>query len=182
MNGKASEHVAAYRNNGEANIELRMLPEYFENKRVKKEYAKYWEEYQVGAAEIAMVDTFAQNPGLEYDASYNGLRKTIANDRYNLIKEYKGSAMFEVINTYSYYGRLSDAEETWAWIIDETSGGIQHGRSYYNRDAILLGGRTREFMVRGSTWKAGELSGVFAIIEHSGGGDLDSGFRPTIVL
>lgn len=172
MNGGSWERVASYFANGDINITLYGTTTYFDSttKEIKAEYAKYWEEYEVSDLEKQSVIDGLWNE----DSSYNSTRMQITEDRYNLMKNYKGDAMYEVISTYLYYGKTISEEYT--WLKDEVSSASQYqGGTYYNSDYILIGNCALPFVYRGGGWYDNSGAGVFAT--GATGGDASGGLR-----
>jgi len=175
LNGGAWEYIAAYWDNGNGNLTNNGTSTYFTSNKVKEEYAKYWNRYEVSQNEITQM-----NAGLwNQDLTYNNIRKAITTDRYNLMKDIKGDAMYEVINTYSYHGKKTDGN--YDWLMDESSSSSQHGRTYYNNDFALIGNTSFPFLPRGGYWNSGTSAGVFASNGNYGSAYYNIGFRAVLV-
>lgn len=186
LNSGAWEYVAAYYDNGNSILSSQGL-ESFSNNKLKSEYAKYWDKYEVGNDEKTIYGPDnsklwdLDNSDTSKITATNEIRKRITTERYNLMKSIMGDAMYEVINTYSYYGKKSNGDRD--WLIDTTATGAQYGKCYYNSDYALIGNCALPFLERGGDWWDGSGAGVF----NSDGGaygyaDLDSGFRPVLAV
>ena len=155
LNGGAWERVAAYWDNGNGNLSGQGTSEVFPSNKLNTDYEKYWDKYEVSENEIMQM-----NDGLwEKDASANGIRKTITDEKYNMMKNTKGDAMYETINTYSYYGK--NLSNNYTWLLTETDTSSNHGRSYYNSDLVLFGNCNFTFFYRGGGWNEGVMAGIF---------------------
>ena len=176
MNGGAWEFVAAYWDNGNGNLSGQGTSTYFENNKLKEEYTKYWDKYEVSQEEINQMNAGLWNK----DNTYNNIRKSITDDRYNLMKDIKGDALYEVINTYSYYGKKTDGNYEWGMDLSYSSG--QYGRTYYNDDYALIGNISLPFLRRGGDWWTGPRAGVFASHGNYGNASYGSGFRLVVVV
>ena len=174
LNGGAWEYVAAYWDNTNGNLSGQGLTA-FTNNKLKEEYTKYWDKYEVSQNEITQM-----NDGLwDKNNTFNNIRKSITTDRYNLMKNIKGDAMYEVINTYSYFGKKTDGNYEWG--MDESYSSAQYGSSYYNNDYALIGNCSRPFLFRGGYWWGGSDAGVFASDGYYGYTGYGVGFRPVLV-
>ena len=175
LNGGAWEYVAAYWDNTNGNLSGQGLTA-FTNNKLKEEYTKYWDRYEVGATEIekAKNDDFWNS-----DSNSNPTRKSITTDRYNLMKNIKGDLMYEVINTYSYYGK--NASNDYAWLnINDDSGTPE--TVFYNSDYALIGNCLRPFLLRGGNWGCSAFAGVFASDGDGGYANFSVGFRPVLAV
>lgn len=185
LNGGAWEFVAAYYDNGNGILSSQGL-ESFSNNKLKSEYAKYWDKYEVGNDEKTIYGPDnsklwdLDNSDTSKITATNEIRKRITTERYNLMKSIMGDAMYEVINTYSYYGKKANGDRD--WLIDTTATGAQYGKCYYNGDYALIGNCAQPFLVRGGHWWNGSGAGVFNSGGHSGGADCGSGFRPVLAV
>ena len=185
LNGGAWEYVAAYYDNGNSILSSQGL-ESFSNNKLKSEYAKYWDKYEVGNDEKTIYGPDnsklwdLDNSDTSKITATNEIRKRITTERYNLMKSIMGDAMYEVINTYSYYGKKSNGDRD--WLIDTTATGAQYGKCYYNSDYALIGNCALPFLIRGGGWWDGSGAGVFASIGHSGGAYYNGGFRPVLAV
>ena len=121
----------------------------------------------------------------------------VAKERVETNKNRKGDAFTEVINTFSYYGRLSVAYgtnakwETTTWLLaTEKNGEIttndnvlwKHGTALYNNDYVLVGCYDLPFVRRGGNWNNGTNTGVFAFNGNNGNANNNNGFRPVVVV
>ena len=175
LNGGAWEYVAAYYDNGNGYLSGQGLTA-FTNNKLKEEYTKYWDRYEVGATEI---EKAKNNVFWDSDSNSNPTRKSITTERYNLMKNIKGDAMYEVINTYSYFGKKTDGN--YDWLMGENYSSTQYGRSYYNDDFVLIGNCSQPFLLRGGSWWNGSYAGVFASVGDYGYTYNNVGFRPVLV-
>ena len=91
-----------------------------------------------------------------------------------------GDAMYEVINTYSYYGKKANGDRD--WLIDTTATGAQYGKCYYNGDYALIGNCAQPFLLRGGSWWNGSYAGVFNSYGDYGYADNNDGFRPVLAV
>ena len=176
LNGGAWEYVAAYWDNGNGNLGGQGTGTIFTSNKLKAEYEKYWNKYEVSETEIAEMNAGLWNK----DNTANSIRKSITDDRYNLMRNIKGDAMYEVINTYSYYGKKTD--NNYEWGMDLSYSGAQYGKTYYNNDFALIGNSLRPFLFRGGNWWVGSSAGVFASGGINGDADTLNGFRPVLVV
>ena len=185
LNGGAWEYVAAYYDNGNSNLSSQGL-ESFSNNKLKSEYAKYWDKYEVGNDEKTIYGPDnsklwdLDNSDTSKITATNEIRKRITTERYNLMKSIMGDAMYEVINTYSYYGKKTNGDRE--WLIDTTSDTYQYGQCYYNSDYALIGNCARPFLIRGGRWWDGSGAGVFASYGYYGYAYYDYGFRPVLAV
>ena len=185
LNGGAWEYVAAYYDNGNSILSSQGL-ESFSNNKLKSEYAKYWDKYEVGNDEKTIYGPDnsklwdLDNSDTSKITATNEIRKRITTERYNLMKSIMGDAMYEVINTYSYYGKKSNGDRD--WLIDTTATGAQYGKCYYNSDYALIGNCALPFLVRGGSWWYGSYAGVFYSSGDYGHANDDFGFRPVLAV
>ena len=177
LNGGAWEYVAAYWDNGNGNLGGQGTGTIFTSNKLKAEYEKYWNKYEVSETEIAEMNAGLWNK----DNTANSIRKSITDDRYNLMRNIKGDAMYEVINTYSYYGKKTDNSYDWGFDLSYSSAQY-NGRTYYNNDFALIGNCSLPFLRRGGLWWDGSSAGVFASIGDNGYAYGDVGFRPVLVV
>ena len=185
LSGGAWEKVAAYYDNGQSNISSQGTTTYFSssNNKLKEEYEKYWDKYEIGSKERT-------NGGTLYNAQYsednNKAIREIADERYEKMKEKKGDSMYEVMKyqTYSYFGKLNDGKNSNSWINYPITAptGSSMGTTIYNGDIALLGNCTYTFMHRGAYWSNGTGTGIFASFDHTGSTYAYAGFRPVIVV
>ena len=133
---------------------------YFEENKLKAEYEKYWDKYEVDEEE--KTETSWEND--------NEKIKELAEKRLNLMKDVKGVGMYDVKNTFSFYGK---ANGSWNWITDVQGTNTQYGVGIYNNDSILVGNISRPFLLRGGGWRNSSVAGVFASYGF-GGGAVDS--------
>lgn len=185
LNGGVWEYVAAYYDNGNSILSSQGL-ESFSNNKLKSEYAKYWDKYEVGNDEKTIYGPdnsklwHLDNSDTSKITATNEIRKRITTERYNLMKSIMGDAMYEVINTYSYYGKKSNGDRD--WLIDTTATGAQYGKCYYNSDYVLIGNCALPFLVRGGNWWNGSTAGVFGSYGYNGYANIDGGFRPVLAV
>lgn len=185
LNGGAWEYVAAYYDNGNSILSSQGL-ESFSNNKLKSEYAKYWDKYEVGNDEKTIYGPDnsklwdLDNSDTSKITATNEIRKRITTERYNLMKSIMGDAMYEVINTYSYYGKKSNGDRD--WLIDTTATGAQYGKCYYNSDYALIGNCALPFLGRGGGWWDGSGAGVFSSYGSYGDAGGSVGFRPVLAV
>ena len=185
LNGGAWEYVAAYYDNGNSILSSQGL-ESFSNNKLKSEYAKYWDKYEVGNDEKTIYGPDnsklwdLDNSDTSKITATNEIRKRITTERYNLMKSIMGDAMYEVINTYSYYGKKSNGDRD--WLIDTTATGAQYGKCYYNSDYALIGNCALPFLGRGGSWWNGSGAGVFYSYGDYGYAYYSVGFRPVLAV
>ena len=175
MNGGAWEYVAAYWDNENSNLSYYGTDEYFKGNKINEKYSKYWEKYEVSENEKEQMKGGLWNK----DNTFNNERKKIAEERYNLMKNVKGDAMYEVINTYSYYGKKTDGN--YEWLMDLTASSAQYGRAYYNNDYVLIGNCSLPFLRRGGGWWGSTSAGVFASYGSYGVPNDDGRFPSRVV-
>ena len=176
LNGGSWERVAAYWDNGNGNLSGQGTSTVFPSNKLNSAYAKYWDRYEVSENEITQMKNGLWGKG----ASENSTRKLITDDRYNLMKNIKGDAMYETINTYSYYG--INSSNKYEWLLTATDTSANFGRSYYNIDLSLLGNCEFTFLVRGGIWANGFNAGVFHCMCLDGATSNYYGFRPTLIV
>ena len=185
LNGGAWEYVAAYYDNGNGILSSQGL-ESFSNNKLKSEYAKDWDKYEVGNDEKTIYGPDnsklwdLDNSDTSKITATNEIRKRITTERYNLMKSIMGDAMYEVINTYSYYGKKANGDRD--WLIDTTATGAQYGKCYYNSDYALIGNCARPFLIRGGAWWNGSCAGVFGSDGDYGDAYYNDGFRPVLAV
>ena len=182
LNGGTGEYVAAYCANKNSNISAYGTTTYFENNELKTEYKKYWDRYEVSEDEIEY--SKSEENLWNKDRTYNNERKKVTDLRYDLMKNIKGDAMYEIIREYSYYGKVANDsnKETYAWLVDVDDTTTTYGKSYFNSDNVLIGICSRPFLIRGGNWWGGTLAGVFASSGGSGGEGYYLGFRPSVIV
>ena len=160
--------------------------ECFSNNKLKSEYAKYWDKYEVGNDEKTIYGPDnsklwdLDNSDTSKITATNEIRKRITTERYNLMKSIMGDAMYEVINTYSYYGKKANGDRD--WLIDTTATGAQYGKCYYNGDYALIGNCALPFLARGGSWWDGSRAGVFGSYGAFGYAYVSGGFRPVLAV
>ncbi len=162
MCGGAWEYVAAYYDNQNGNLETNGTPAYFEGNKLKTGYEKYWDKYEVDEEEKTANLNEIDNTKI----------KNLAEERLNLMKDVKGVGMYDVKNTFSFYGK---ANGSWNWITDVQGTTTQYGVGIYNNDSILVGNISQPFLLRGGWWIDNTYAGVFA--SDGGLGDAYSGQR-----
>ncbi len=161
MCGGAWEYVAAYYDNQNGNLETNGTPAYFEGNKLKTGYEKYWDKYEVDEEEKTANLNEIDNTKI----------KNLAEERLNLMKDVKGVGMYDVKNTFSFYGK---ANGSWNWITDVQGTTTQYGVGIYNTDSILIGNISHPFLLRGGGWYHSTGAGVFASYGYGGvaGSDL----------
>ena len=149
LNGGAWEYVAAYWNNENGNLSGQGTTKYFVENKLKPEYEKYWDKYEVSKRE----KDEDENGLWDKDNNFNNVRKEITDDRFNLMKNKKGDAMYEVIRAgeYSYYGKKSDNKLGWIKDVIPPND-AQYGTTCYNNDFALIGNCTQSFLRHGGAW------------------------------
>ncbi len=171
LNGGAWEYVAAYWDNETGNISSHGTSKYFAGNKLKSEYEKYWDKY-----EVSQKEKDEDKKGLwNKDNTFNNIRKEITDNRFNLMKNKKGDAMYEVTKEgeYSYYGKKVDNKYEWIKDITPPSE-TQYGSTCYNNDYALIGNCALPFLLRGGSWWNSSYAGVFASYGYYGG---DSSIR-----
>ena len=156
LNGGAWEYVAAYWDNRDNNLSVEGTATIFKNNKLNSKYEKYWNKYEVSEAEITEMKAGLWNK----DNKANSIRKSITDDRYKLMRKIKGDAMYEVINTYSYYGKKID--NNYEWGMSESYSSAEWGKTFYNDDYVLIGNCSRPFLLRGGSWWNGSRAGIFS--------------------
>ncbi len=149
MCGGAYEFVAAYYDNKNDNIGTNGTTTYFEENELKAEYEKYWDKYEVDEEEKTATSWENNNQKI----------KELAEERLKLMKDIKGVGMYDVKNTFSFYGKI---EGSWAWMTDVTTKG--NGVGIYNNDITLVGNISRPFLLRGGCWGDGPDAGIFTSV------------------
>ena len=176
MNGGAWEYVAAYFDNGNNSLNW-YAPSVFVNGKLKSGYEKYFDKYLVSTDEIkACTDNL-----WGMDSSQNARRKSITKERFDLMKNIKGDAIYEITleNEYSYYG-INGAGH-YAWLMDISHPSSQHGKCVYNSDFALIGNTALTFIHRGGGWWNSGSSGIFANGALYGRGERYTTFRPVLI-
>lgn len=174
LNGGIWEIVAAYWNNGNSILSEHGTTIIFPNNSLNSVYTKYWDKYEVSENEITQMNNRLWNK----DASENSTRKSITDDRYNLMKNIKGDAMYEITNIYSYYGKDSNNKYTW---IEIPTGMSQN----YNSDFARIGNTSLPFIGRGGYWANNDSAGIFAFYGFGANYNAATsfiGFRPTLTI
>lgn len=167
MNGGANERVASYLNNGSSNLR----GQYFKNNKLKEEYTKYWDKYEVSEEEktnkIQVADlgdgitevtqgqlwkvTKTVNGSVVDTAAWNEARYRITKATYNLMANNKGDAMYEVAANNSYYGVWYNTNtNVWAWnsMMEKDSANTGVGRCW-NGSYIMIGHAALCYVYRG---------------------------------
>ena len=176
LNGGAWEYVAAYWDNENGNLSGQGTNKFFTLNKLKSGFAKYWDKYEVSQEEIK-----CNKDGLwNADKSRNQDRMNITKARYDKMANIKGDGMYEVINTYSYYGKNDKNEYNWG--ISKEYKDSEHGRTFYNSDCCLFGHCNLPFLFRGGSWWYGIGSGLFASNGYYGYAAATAAFRPVLVL
>lgn len=174
LNGGIWERVAAYWNNGDSKLSEHGTTIIFPNNSLNSVYTKYWDKYEVSENEITQMNNGLWNK----DASENSTRKSITDDRYNLMKNIKGDAMYEITNIYSYYGKDSSNNYTWIEITTDMS-------QNYNSDFARIGNTSIPFLGRGGYWANKDSAGIFAFYGFGANYNAATsfiGFRPTLTI
>ncbi len=159
LNGGAWEYVAAYWDNETGNISSQGTSKYFTENKLKPEYEKYWDKY-----EVSQKEKDEDRKGLwDKDNTFNNIRKEITDNRFNLMKNKKGDVLYEVIKAgeYSYFGKKADNNYEWKKDVTPPSV-IPYGSTCYNKDYALIGNCAQSFLLRGGGWGDGNYAGVFA--------------------
>ena len=176
--------MAAYFDNSSTYLKSYGTSTYFDGNKLNSDYAAYWDKYEVDSNEIGDSGKTIWNNQSE-DGNKDVYK--LAKQRVNLMKNIKGDAMYEVINTFSYYGwygntytvNNSDGTQTnyeeyeyhnWFTGSEDENGNIdtgdkklwKYGTTFYNNDLALIGGHYRPFLLRGGYWDGGAYAGVFA--------------------
>ena len=192
MNGGGQDWVAAYYDNLDSSLNVYGKSIFDENRQLNEKYKKYWDKYEGSKTEknnITLVDEIWRNWEIVNKlAEGNEARKKVADERYNLMKDKLGDAMYETIgNQYTYFGITTITGEgiekgTYYWMTKKT-GGDEKGEGYYNDDAALIGNCFSTFIFRGGIWyNGGNGSGIFSLCDDPGTASYDRSFRPSIVL
>lgn len=174
LNGGIWERVAAYWDNGNEYLSGQGTSIVFPSNKLNSAYEKYWDKYEVSENEITEM-----NNGLwTKDASANSIRKEVTDDRYNLMKNKKGDALYEVTNIYLYYGKDSSNHYTW---LGTSTGTSQN----YNSDFARIGNTSLPFLGRGGYWGNNDSAGIFAFYGFGDNYTAETyffGFRPTLIV
>ncbi len=177
LNGGAWEYVATYWDNENGNISGQGTNKYFNGNKLKPEYEKYWDKYEVSQKE----KDEDKNGLWNKDNTFNNIRKEITDNRFNLMESKKGDSMYEVIKEgeYSYFGKKAD--NNYDWIKDITPpSDKQYGTTCYNNDYALIGNCDLPFLVRGGVWWHSTYAGVFASVGYYGGISYDVRFPSSL--
>ena len=206
MNAGAWDYVAGYYNNGTSNLSGHGSSDIFPSNKLKAEYEKYWNKYEIGEEEKtkgASYTTYSASTDTdETMTEKNKGNYRVAKERVETNKNKKGDAFAEVMNTFSYYGRYSkddyvngsttyDKWELRNWFTaTESNGEIttndnvlwKYGTALYNNDYVLVGCYDLPFVLRGGLWGHGTIAGVFAFGGDGGSASISYGFRPVVVV
>ena len=198
MNGGAWDYVAAYYDNGTGNLSGNGSSDIFPSNKLKSEYEKYWDVYQIGEEERTKGATYWNTKSTEgNEGNYR-----VAKERLEVNKNIKGDAFSEVLNEWSYYGRYSetynDGNRDYAkydyttWLKPTVVDGVltdtgedklwQYGTCLYNNDYVLVGSNPFPFVRRGGGWIDDAYTGVFAFYGDVGIAYGYHGFRPVVVV
>ncbi len=161
MCGGAWEYVAAYYDNQNDNLGTNGTTIYFEGNKLKAEYEKYWDKYEVDEEEKTTILSEIDDAKI----------KDLAEERLNLMKNVKGVGMYDVKKTFSFYSK------TWSWLIDVNTAGT--GVGIYNNDCTLVGNILKPFLLRGGGWNNNTATGVFASSGFFGNAYSDARFPPS---
>ncbi len=160
----------------------------FNNRQLNTNYTKYWDKYEVGIIEktVTEKDGVYRNHAI-WDATYsdatngNSKRKSITDERYNLMKNKLGDAMHEVMGTeYSYYGKTKSNGYAWVKTLEPTVD--EYGTGFYNKDFALIGNCAKTFVLRGGYWNDEWRTGVLAFVDDTGYPNHAHAFRPVLVV
>ena len=132
---------------------------YFEGNKLKAEYEKYWDRYEVDPEEKTTI----------LDEIDNEEIKDLAEKRLNLMKDVKGVGMYDIKKTFSFYGKLNNETSNSDWMTGVTDTTTQYGVGIYNNDCILVGNISLPFLLRGGYWSDDSYAGVFASHGELGG-------------
>ena len=176
MNGGSWDYTAAFYDNNNYNLSLFGGDRFFQNNKLKPEFEKYFDVYKVSSDEVKA----SQDRIWDLGEEANARRKQMTTEKYNLFKEKKGDAMYEVMqeNKFSYYGKKTTGEH--GWLTSLSSPTNQYEVVLYNADYALLGNTVAPFVPRGGRFWSGENGGIFAIDSVTGGPYYSYTFRPVI--
>ncbi len=178
MNGGVWEHVAAYYDNGDSNLNLYGTEAFESNNQLKSIYTKYWNKYEVSVKEIekSRDDTFWKS-GQEN----NQQRKIMTDERYKLMINCLGDAIHEVVGTnYSFYGKLPNNQYDWLKNADDNT--QNKGTGFINNDFVLIGNCDLPFIQRGGERGWNDFAGIFACGANDGVSSNYTSFRPVLVV
>lgn len=193
MNGGAWEYVAAYWDSGYSGLSTYGSTEYFPSNKLNSTYTAYWDKYEVYVNPENSNDIDGSVGWSNRTTDGNAKLAKAAYERVKLMKTHKGDAMYEVINTFSYYGyNKTNSGNGWLKATYDTDGTVKatndtktagadiYGTGYYDGDYALIGTYVTLFVKRGGGWNDGAGAGVFGAGGSVGGTDNNHGFRPAI--
>ena len=182
MNGGCWEYVAAYWENKNDYFNT-FASNAFTNGIVKEPYTNYFNKYEVGNNEKdPSLFSTVYNANFD-DVNYgNKFRKKVTTDRYNLLSNSFGDALYEVIkqDKYSYFGKLTDNKND--WLINDISDVPQYGKTEYFGDYAVLGNTFYSFLLRGGCWWDTSGAGLFTSHAATGGQIYCHTFRPVLTI
>ena len=191
MSGGTWEYTSAYFDNFDQSLAygLNAFEETVRGIELKSEYAKYWDRYDVGVEEKKVTKEngiFRNHTIWDSGIEGNQKRKDASDERYKLMKNKIGDAMYETIRDYAYYGRIIVSSETqwdFEWLTSPTGTTQNWGRGgYYNGDYSLIGCCYCTYILRGGVWSNTAEQGMFAICTPEGYILRDRTFRPVIAV
>ncbi len=189
MSGGAWERVAAYYDNGNAKLSANgnsENAEYFDinTNKLKSEYEKYWEAYEVGSKEksnsieIIEGETLTQEELWDVNKKedkYEQKRYELTKETWNNLEKIKGIGANEVAGSWSYRGLVEDSIK---WKVSTTDTSETYGRSW-NSDYVSIGSADKVFVYRGGSAPSGAIVGIMRF-HGEDGRKTDHGFRPVL--
>ena len=176
LNGGAWEMVAAYYDNNNNNLST-YAPNVFTNNKLKQEYEKYFDKYDVSKKEYDLsndISFYAKGEEANKD------RVEMADARYSLAERKIGDAMYEVTKKggYSYYVQK---EGLYKWLKGPNLVDEMLVPGIYNYDMALIGHTILPFVYRGGNKLHASSAGVFAYYNDRGYSFKDGSFRPVLI-
>ena len=182
MNGNAWEYVGAYYDNSNNRLLTYGGSILFTGNTLNSAYAKYFDKYEVGEKEKnTSLHNAIWNSSFDDSTYGNSYRKSITDERFNLMSNKHGDGIYEstLNNAYAFFGKKTD--NNYDWIKNLVATNFEEGLSIYNNDYTLIGNIYLPFLMRGGHWWDVSRAGIFASHGNSGDPYYGNGFRPVIV-
>ena len=198
MSGGAWERVAGYLDNENANLNSfgnskDEIIKYFENGKLKSEYANLWDSYEVSNEEKNDEITISNGAiikGLwdwnKRDKNYQEARLKITKYNFDQMSKHKGIGINEITNSFSFYAPYSaeNSSKPWGYFItaDEAVAGTQHYGEAWDNDLVLIGHQGSPFIIRGGGCHYNKSAGVLCSNVTNGIDAYHHGFRAVLIL
>ena len=198
MSGGAWERVAGYLDNENANLNSfgkskDEIIKYFENGKLKSEYANLWDSYEVSNEEKNDEITISNGTiikGLwdlnKRDKNCQEARLKITKYNFDQMSKHKGIGINEITNSFSFYAPYSagNSSKLWGYFItaDEAVAGTQHYGEAWDNDLVLIGHQGSPFIIRGGGCHYNKSAGVLCSNVTNGIDAYHHGFRAVLIL